>query len=304
MNLLHGIYFNITDDLKGIAKIWLVSDNFFAESYRKYFKKSSSEFYMKENYEIVAFCSSKYSDRNLNALSRLVNSFIEAMNTKFYLPDYIIFMLDDDLIQYMQYTKFKVASLYRLWIEYLTELVTETVHNHHSSLIRKARTSDITQIYWVEPINHSNFDYIDQQLRDKFLQCLDLGCKAIDKIRVLKLKDSSWDKTDDNLVYNNRITKNGLHAYWHSIDASFEFNVKKRQEFLIRSKFHALKLRSEEKNGHKALIKSKRLAQEDLTDEEEDEMKQFFNHHRKLDKIQWSKNKGNRFILPCAKAKF
>ena len=235
-------------------------------------------------------------------MSRIVNLFTEAMNTKFYLPDYIIFMLDNDLIDYLQYSKFKVASLYGPWIEYLTELVAEAVQNHRSCLSRKARTTEITQIYWVEPVNHLSFDYVSQQLREKFAQCLELGCKVINNMCILKLREF-LDKSDDNLVYNNSITKAGLHAYWRSIDASLEFNIKKRLEFLIRLKFKGLKTRTEETkfSGRKFTNKSKMTVQEDEQEDTDDEMLQFFkcrNNNASL-----PKRLGNRFLLPRLKSK-
>ena len=101
----------ITDDLKGTRKIWLLGNNFLAETFRKSFKKSKSEFFIKYNYEVTAHCSSKYSDKNSNSLSRITNTFIQAMNTKYYLPEYIIIFLDDDLIEFLQYKKYAVASL-------------------------------------------------------------------------------------------------------------------------------------------------------------------------------------------------
>ena len=96
-------------------------------------------------------------------------------------------LLDDDLIQYLGYTKFKVASLYGPWIEYLSEVFTESLQNRRNQLPRKARLEDITQVYWVEPASHNNYDYIDQQLREKFSQCLEANAKAFDTMRVLKL---------------------------------------------------------------------------------------------------------------------
>ena len=293
MQLLFVCYL-LLEDIKGLSRVWLLGDNFLAESYRKYFKKSNFEFYMKSEYEVIPFCSSKYSDKNVNTLSRLVNSFIHALNTKHYLPAYMVVLLDDDLIQYMGYSKFKVASLYGPWIEYLSELFTESFLNRRNDLPRKARPDDITQVYWVEPVGHANFDYIDQQLRDKFSKCLEVNAKAFDSMRVLKLRD--WDKNDDNLVHNNKITKLGLSVYWRSLDASFEFNNKKRNEFLIRSRFRALKPKSEDRR----LDQIKSSGHEDSPED----MHRFFQKRRsgvQNDRFHWSKNQssmGGRFILP------
>ena len=214
----------VVDDLKGISKIWILGDNFIAESFRKNFKKASADLFMRNNYEVIAHCSSKYSDKNINTLSCIVNSFIHAMNTKFYLPDFLIVFLDSDLIDYLQYKKLNTAQLLGPWIEYLTEFIDESLQNRHQLLPAKVRLSTPTQVYWVEALGHSNFDYMDKQAREIFNQCMDAACKLHEPMRVLKLREY-WDKSNDNLVINNRFTKQGLASYWKSLDASFQFNL-------------------------------------------------------------------------------
>ena len=151
-------------------------------------------------------------------------------------------------------------------------------------------------MYWVEPLNHNNFDYIDQQLREKFLQCLDANCKSFENIQVLKLRDY-WDKSDDNLVYNNKFSKADLSVYWRSMDASFQFNVKKRHEFLIRNKFRAMKVQVEDSRKSKG--QSKRAVPEDT----EEDIPNFFKKCRD-DRFHWLRKdgtSGNRFLLPRPK---
>ena len=262
--------------MKGLHKVWLLGDDFLAETYRKSFKKSSHDFYLKSSFEVLPFGSTRRNDKNANAVSRIVNSFIQALNTKYYLPDYLIVFLDVDLVDYLQYKKFKVASLLGPWIEYLSEVFAESLQKRRMQLPKKARLEECTQVYWVEPVNHNNFDYTNQQIREKLAGCLDANSKNCpgDAVRTLKLRDY-WDKADDNLVYNDRFTRAGLAAYWKSLDASFQFNVCKRNDFIIRNRFRALKTKSDEKPArHGQTMKS---GQEDTADK--DEMQQFFNRN-------------------------
>ena len=211
-NIYAKLYMNVqfSEDLKGISKVWLVGDNFLAESFRWNFKKSTYQYYLKDHYEIIPYCSSQYSDRNMNALSRIVNSFIQGMNSKFYLPDFIIVFLDDDLIEYLGYKKVSLASLLGPWIKYLAQFMVDAVHQRWNDLPTKARLPAKTQIYMVESVNHDNFKYQNQQARSTFSKCLEVTAKLHDSMRVLKIKDF-WDRLDDNLVMNNRFTKLGLH---------------------------------------------------------------------------------------------
>ena len=216
------------------------------------------------------------------------------MNSKFYLPEYMIVFLDGDLLEYLQYQKFQVASLLGPWIEHLNELFAESLSTRYQLLSPKAKLRSPTQIYWVELIGHSNFDYREQQTREILAQVLEANCKIHDNMRVLKLREF-WNKRDDNLVVNNRFTKVGLSTYWCSLDASFKFNVKKRDDFMVRSKFRALKVapqaetRDCKKNNWHG--QSKNVDQEDQGQQlfNEHEMLEFFTKHRMMDPYHWNR---------------
>ena len=179
-----------------------------AESFRKCFKKSSSEFFLKYNFEVVPFCSSRYSDKNSNAVSRLVNTFIQALNLKFYLPEYFIMFLDDDLIEYLQYKKYAMASLLGPWLKYITEVFTDSVNQKWDQLTVKARLLSRSQLYWVEPVLHDNFNYSNKQVCEILGQCLEANCKLYEHMCVLKIREN-WDRMNDNYVMNNSFMKLG-----------------------------------------------------------------------------------------------
>ena len=263
------------------------------------FKKASYDSYIKDYYDVQPFCSSKYSDRNVNVLSSLVNSFAQAMNGKFYVPEYVIIFLDDNLIEHLQYKRMNLASLYRPWIEYLSQYVTEAVQNRWQDLPFKARPKELMQIYWVEPVAQANFDFLDKQAREVVSKCFEVNCKANESTMfVLKLHEF-WDKSDDTLVYNNRFTKQGLLAYWKSMDAFFRFNVQKREEFLIRHRFRVLKNKMDgNKNRNFGWVM--KSDQEDLA-VSLDPVSEIFHCRQLHDRFHWNKNnescgQGNRFL--------
>ena len=85
-------------------------------------------------------------------------------------------------------------------------------------------------IYWTSCPVHKNF--IDTEYRIKMNLCLESIVKLFTNMRVIKLKEH-WDpKLDIFVDKDGKITFEGLDAYWKSIDSSFEFNVKKRENFL------------------------------------------------------------------------
>ena len=286
---------------------------------QKNFKKAGYPLFMKERYEVLPYCSSRFSDKNTNALSRLVNSFISALNTKFYLPSYVVIALEADLIDFLQYKRFAVASLLGPWVEYLAQLFVEILDERRKKLPLKARLVDKTQLYWLEAATHENFDYVDQQACEAFNHCLDATAKLHDSMRILKLRDG-WDKKDDNLVINNRITKAGQTAYWKAFDASFKFNVKKHNDFVVRTKFRALKSMDQPQHIGKRqnVARSKMIVHEDFQDSKdntnqtmksdsedcEDDILEFFRRHRnnRQDRFHWSSG-DRRFILPRVKCR-
>ena len=188
-----------------MKKIWLLGDNFLAETYCKYFKKAGPDFYMKENYDVTAFCSSKYSDKNTNAVSRVLNSLILAVNQKVILPDYLINCLEADLIEYLGYKKYGVSTLYGSWIEFLSKEISEILDARRQGLPIGSHLKNKPQISWVEPVRHANFDFVDGQMRDKFGACLNAVSKIYENMRCLKIRNP-WDRNDSNLCdYQGRI---------------------------------------------------------------------------------------------------
>ena len=98
----------------------MIGDNFVATTYCKYYKKNTEfQFQLKWSFEVPTFCNSKYSSNNTNLLSRLQNTLVSALNEQFILPEYIIVILDDDIIEFLEYKKYGVSTMYWTWLEWL-----------------------------------------------------------------------------------------------------------------------------------------------------------------------------------------
>ena len=122
---------------------------------------------------------------------------------------------------------------------------------------------------------------------------------------MLKIRDF-WDRNDDELVMNNKLSKQGVITYWRAIDASFRFNVKKREEFVVRNKFHTLKTKSDVKNhGLPKTASREDTSADPKEDEMLDDVRQFF--ARRQNPYQWRRQHDSnnaRFLLPRLKAKY
>ena len=227
--------------MKGSKKLWLIGDNFLATTYRKYFNKNQEfDFLLKKQFEIYTFCNSKYSCKNTNLLSHLQNTLVAALNEQFLLPEYIVVVLDDDIIEYLDYKKYGVSRLYGNWLEWILAEFNAAVTNQFQHLKAKAKADDEPIIYWIAAANHKNFSDEDFSMHDKFNACLDAVVKLYDNIRVVKFREYWYFHKEELVVYNS-ITRQGFAAYWKSIDSAVSFNIAKNCEFNIRKAFLALK---------------------------------------------------------------
>ena len=88
----------------------MIGDNWLAEMFRPCFKKTKDDsYFMKEQFQVTSFCSSRYSDKNQNVLSRIINTVAGALNKEKLLPIFILIFLDDELIKYLNYANHRVV---------------------------------------------------------------------------------------------------------------------------------------------------------------------------------------------------
>ena len=223
---------SVLDDVKGFDHIWLVGDNFMATTYRQHFDKLG-ECYMKKNFEVSPFCSSRFESNNTNLLSRIQVTMVKAINKTPRLPRFIIFTLDDDMIEFLNYRNYGVSTLYGSWLEWLLKEIDSAIQTRYSQLPAKSRNKDEPQIYWVMAPYHKEFT--DGEMRSKFNHCLESVIKMYGNMRLIRLKEI-WNQFDTKLVINGRISSLGFTKYWKAVDAAVKFNVAKREEFLAKKR--------------------------------------------------------------------
>ena len=191
----------IVESPKGKEKIWLVGDNWLAELFRPIFKKSKQEeeFYMKEHYDITSFCSSKYNDKNQNMISRLQITVAAAINKEKYLPKFMLILLDDELINYLDFTKCGQSPMMGDWIQWLASQIDEMVKTKKSYLPVRAEQDNKPAIYWnALPLHQAWWDneprikYNNIRINSQNIhQHEDHHCGMIFKILLMKSPNSS-----------------------------------------------------------------------------------------------------------------
>ena len=186
-------------------------------------------------------------------LSRIRSCLALGISERIKLPKYIVLILDDDLIKYLSYCDQGVAALYGEWIDWLAKTFTELVSSRKSILPTKATKIGYPQIYWVAPPSHCHFN--NNQARKKLLNCLEVGLRLYENIRLIRMKEI-WEFDNVNLVdRQGRITPYGLSKYWQSVDSAIKFNVLKREQFLAR--MNQFKGNNDLRNSMKSSLKRK-----------------------------------------------
>ena len=215
----------VPESMRGNDMLWIIGDNFTSRLFRAHSKLYSPEsgFFIKENYEFKPFCSSRFASSNTNMLSRIVNTFAGALNSDLksggLLPRYVLFVLDDDLITYLNCkTSDGVDSLFGSWIEWLVKNINDMLQKRIHQLPIKSRKV-IPFLYWVTAPIHSYFSKERNNLRIKFNLSLESVIREQSNMRVVKMKDY-WDTKDSKLVINDRMTEVGLSAYWLAVEAN------------------------------------------------------------------------------------
>ena len=97
---------------------------------------------MKENFEVQPYCNSRFSSNNTNMLARIQNAFAEGINKckTGNLPKYIIIILDDDLISYLDCKTIDgVATLFGTWIEWLVAEMKILLNEHYARVPAKCK---------------------------------------------------------------------------------------------------------------------------------------------------------------------
>ena len=270
----------------------------------------------KENFDCPVFCSSKYENSNSNLLSRLVNSFAFGLNSKPFPPTAIIVILHDDMIQYLNYEKYGISSMYGDMLDWVATQLEEIINTRINQLPVKAKLQFLPQFYWLTTPFHVSWDNI--QTRLKYNNTLELVMKLYDNMRVIKFKDN-WDVKDKDLVQFSSLSVKGFRQFWLAMDVSVKFNLQKCKEYLIVEQYKKL---IADRNSAKTPRKTDSKLQEEDTDEErndsaqkkhrrqnkmlgqQDPMQKIFRRHNKQgrngSRSHWQRtnNKFNRFALP------
>ena len=237
---------SIVDQIVGYDELWIIGDNFVAETFWNHFLRNTGELFIKQRYEWEVFCKSCHDSKDVNMLSRLRSSLARAISDKVKLAKYIVIVLDDDLVDYLGYVNHKMLGS---WVEWLTKMFVNMVNDRKSILPTKVVKNSVPQLYWVAPPHHANLE--NNNTRTVTINCMESVFKLEDSMRIVRMKEL-WAYNDHNLIDNKgRFTTHGLDVYWQSIDAAVKFNILKREKYLAKASLMDIPEFQGKRNGNK-----------------------------------------------------
>ena len=110
------------------------------------------------------------------------------------MPKFVIIVLDDDLMRYLDYLEQGLTELYGSWVEWIMRKLEIMTSERIASLPEKTKKFGYPQVYWVALPHHKNFK--DNGARSRMVNALETTCKQFDFIRLIRMKEI-WDYEDD-----------------------------------------------------------------------------------------------------------
>ena len=224
--------FIIVVAVNGIDRLWIIGDQFCGSSCLPFFMNSpaSQSSYIKSNFEVSVFFNTDYMKTSTfvhntdikNRIARLHNTVVKAMRTRGILPKFIIFLLEDDIIDYLNYNDYGVSEMYGRIMEYVLREINSSINEFRSMLPSKAKRENFPQILWLEPTLHKN--YRNLSLRKKFCVIISEIVPRYENNMIWRLK-KPWDPDSNNHVssFQNKLTPLGHCLLWQAVDKTARF---------------------------------------------------------------------------------
>ena len=216
----------LSGTIKGYKSIWFLGDDFASRTFEQYFKAKEWKGmnYVQQNFEVYSTFSSKHTSTDNNAVSRLCNLLVKAIQDNIILPKFIVIVLVDDLVNFIGINHQNTEagqSISRILNNIMSEQQ-KLILAQKDYLSTKAKKDNFPLIIWMQSPTHQEFPNNDD--RKLFNSCLTDVVKFFLNTCTLEMC-KCWDQ--DNLNYYvgnyNRFTTDGLTTYWNSITYTVKF---------------------------------------------------------------------------------
>ena len=173
-------------------------------------------------FEIKTHTANQYNSHIHNLIGRLLNTFTQALNNETSMPKAVIFVMDNDLIKFINIASFGISVIYGRIIHYMCDEIMKLITLKKEKLPKRAMRDHFPHVIWIVPPFHSFFP--DNPQRAKLGKALDNTVVLFKNMWSLKLK-KIWDSQDSSLYIKDagRFTATGLMTYWMAVDRTIKF---------------------------------------------------------------------------------
>ena len=165
------------------------------------------------------------SDRQIpNRVARVHNTLVSAMSRRATLPKIIVFILEDDIIDYIDYNDYGVSEMMGPVMEYMTNEIRVSINKFkHKYLPKKSFRQHWPKIIWLMPTLHNN--YSNNNLRRKLQTELYGILRKNNDNDTMGVKLKQWSSETTALVQpgTRNLTQLGLRCYWEAVDQAIKF---------------------------------------------------------------------------------
>ena len=102
-----------------------------------------------------------------NPISRIHNALAKTMMDSASIPKMIVVILEDDLINYINYDDYGVTALYGRILDTLSRDLSAAVNKFREFLPQRAKKDAWPQFVWILPSTHNNYERNENALRKK-----------------------------------------------------------------------------------------------------------------------------------------
>ena len=205
-----------------------------SETARNYLLQSDSKENFTKNFFEVSLIHPRpntFYDSNLgntkNVPARIINSLIAALMRKGEIPKYLIIILEDDLIEYLNYNDYGVTEMLGKLVDYMARNIKNIFCDFKAHLPTKAKRVGWPHIVWLAPTTNNGFN--NNTLRKKLSNEIHGVVSQIAGMTCLKLRQV-WNIDDFSLTANGKISAKGLQKMWQATDRTIRYADWKTKE--------------------------------------------------------------------------